>query len=400
MEFERKLASIMVIDELIEIPGADKIELARLEGWQAVVRKGEYQVGDKVVYIETDALLPEVPEFEFMQPRKYRVKQIKLRGTISNGLVFKLEELYSFKLKREYNVGTDLTATLGIEHYQKKAEEQAVKSPTFRKQGFKGFFYGRIIKLIELLIGPINAMGRWPGACPKSDEPRIDHIYNTIKRKYVGTPAVVHEKMHGKSLTVYYNAGKTGVCSRNYELLSESTRPTTPFKRNLGGKIAKFFGIKIVSQDQEDYWVYTKSAQLIEKLTHYCTEHSVNLAIQLELCGPGINGNMYGFTELRGFLFNIWDIDGKRYFNTTETEEFCLSLNITRVPFLANIVLHDDMQAYVKACSTNSTMGKCVMEGHVIRPNIEVKDPCVGRLSFKVINPAYKDKEDKLLGLA
>ena len=399
MEFVRKLASVMVIDEVIDIPGADKVELVRLEGWQAVVSKGKHTIGDLVVYIETDALLPDVAEFDFMRARKFRVKQIKLRGVISNGLVFSPRELSSFKLPQTVFPGYDLTKILGIEHYQKQAEEP-VKNPKLRKKGLKGLLYAKAIKAIELCVGPINAMGPWPGVCPKSDEPRIDHIWNTLKSKYVGTPVIATEKMHGKSLTAYCYKGKFGVCSRNYELLSESTRVTTPFKKKVGNFIAKTLGVKITSQDQEDYWVYVKAQDLEIRLPAYCHVYGKNLAIQMELCGPKINGNLYKFTEMKAFVFNIWDIDAKRYYNYAEMKDLCVLLDLTPVPVAAEFTLHDDMAKYVADVSVNSSITpSSIQEGWVVRPVEEMRDPCVGRLSFKIISPLYKAQEDKLLGL-
>jgi RNA ligase (TIGR02306 family) len=411
MEFVRKLASVMRIDEVIEIPGADKVELVRLEGWQSVVSKGKHKFGDLVVYIETDALLPDKPEFAFMRDRKFRVKQIKLRGCISNGLVFSFGEVLPSSQRisekvikglkyRPLVVGEDLTKLLGIEHYQKQAEEASVKNPRLRKKGLKGYFYDKAIKAIELCVGPINAMGPWPGVCPKSDEPRIDHIWNTLTAKYVGIPVQATEKMHGKSLTAYFYKGKFGVCSRNYELLSESTRPTTPFKKSVGNFIAKTLGVKITSQDQEDYWVYVKSQDLEICLPAYCETHNKNLAVQMELCGPKINGNLYKFNEMKAFVFNVWDIDAKRYYNYTEMKDLCLMLKLTVVPVVAEFALHDDMAKYVADVSVNSSVTpSSIQEGWVVRPIVEMRDPCIGRLSFKIISPLYKNLEDKLLGL-
>src|SRR3990167_6403004 len=92
----RKLASIQIIKELNPIEGADKIEVASILGWKAVVEKGKFKLNDKIVYCEIDSLLPIKPEYEFL--RKYhkkmengiegfRIKTIRLKGQISQGLV-------------------------------------------------------------------------------------------------------------------------------------------------------------------------------------------------------------------------------------------------------------------------------------------------------------------------
>ena len=86
----RKLASIQEIASISPIPGADSIELAQVLGWRVVVKKGEFAVGDRVVYCEVDSLLPEKPEFEFLRKCCYnkvlngfRIRTAKLRGVIS-----------------------------------------------------------------------------------------------------------------------------------------------------------------------------------------------------------------------------------------------------------------------------------------------------------------------------
>ena len=86
----RKLASIQKIVDLQPIPKADRIEVATIQGWQCVVKKGEFQVGDLCVYFEIDSLLPEKPVFEFMRDRKFRVRTIKLMKCVSMGLILPL----------------------------------------------------------------------------------------------------------------------------------------------------------------------------------------------------------------------------------------------------------------------------------------------------------------------
>lgn len=100
----RQLASIQRITEITPIEGADAVEKARVLGWNIVVRKGEHQPGDLVVYCEIDSLLPECPDFEFLRPNCYRapvthggevilpagfrVKTRKIRGQVSQGICF------------------------------------------------------------------------------------------------------------------------------------------------------------------------------------------------------------------------------------------------------------------------------------------------------------------------
>ena len=89
----RKLASVRMVSDLRPIQGADRIEVARVDGWECVVKKGEFSIGEQIVYIEIDSILPERPEFEFLRDRKFRVRTIKLRGQVSQGLVLPLSVL-------------------------------------------------------------------------------------------------------------------------------------------------------------------------------------------------------------------------------------------------------------------------------------------------------------------
>jgi len=92
----RSLATIQQITNIRKIEGADKIEVAEVLGWEIVVRKDEFKIGELVVYIEVDSIVPALPEFEFLKERKYRVRVIKLRGQVSYGLVLPLTILKTF----------------------------------------------------------------------------------------------------------------------------------------------------------------------------------------------------------------------------------------------------------------------------------------------------------------
>ena len=108
----RTIASIQRITSLTPINGADAIECAHVLGWDVVVKKGEFQPGDRVVYVEIDSLLPERPEFEFLRKAcfkpaildrdgkellraGFRVRTVKLRGQVSQGICFPLSILPS-----------------------------------------------------------------------------------------------------------------------------------------------------------------------------------------------------------------------------------------------------------------------------------------------------------------
>ena len=66
---ERKLASIQTILDIQPIPDADNIEVATVNAWELVVKKGEYKVGDKARYGEIDSFLPITETFGCLRSR-------------------------------------------------------------------------------------------------------------------------------------------------------------------------------------------------------------------------------------------------------------------------------------------------------------------------------------------
>ena len=118
----RKLASIQSVNAVEMIPNADAIEKVRVLGWWVVTKKGDFSPAEKVVYCEIDSLLPERVEFEFLRassfkparddaPAGFRIKTIKLRGQVSQGICFPLDILPHNAPREE---GADVTEMLGV----------------------------------------------------------------------------------------------------------------------------------------------------------------------------------------------------------------------------------------------------------------------------------------------
>lgn len=112
---ERKLASVVVIDDLQPIEGADLIAVATVKGWKLVVKKNEFRIGDHAIYCEIDSFLPEKAEFEFLRKSSFRkmgeqsgfrLKTMKLRGQISQGLLLPVTVLNG----DAYTPGEDVSA--------------------------------------------------------------------------------------------------------------------------------------------------------------------------------------------------------------------------------------------------------------------------------------------------
>lgn len=326
----RKLASIQKIKDLQPIEGADLIERATVLGWHLVVKKGEFQVGDYCIYCEVDSILPEIPEFEFLRPRHFRIKTVRMRGQISQGIAFPVSLLSNLPPKE----GMDFTELLHVVKYEPP---------------------------VPIGMGG-QTKGAFPGFIPKTDEIRIQSVPDVLTRAK-GVECYISEKLDGTSVTYYMRDGEFGVCSRNLDLLET--------EKNIHWKIAR----------QED---------MESKLQGH------NIAIQGEIIGPGVQGNKYKLATHELRVFNVFDIDRYEYFSYDELVAFLAEVGLTGVPLLGICILGEDtVDDLVVLAEAKSVINHNLQrEGIVIRSKVEQRDPELGRLSFKVINPKFLLKYD------
>lgn len=178
----RKLVSIQRIIDLQPISGADKIELATVLGWKVVVSKSEnHKVGDLIAYVEIDTQLPNIPMFEFLKDKKYRVRTIKLRKQISQGLIIPLkaiEQNFNIKISK-LKEGDDITSLIGATKYDPEAEKErklaeeamAKNNNPIHKILMKYKWYRKLYKQIT-----IPKKGGFPKWIKKTDEIRLQVI--------------------------------------------------------------------------------------------------------------------------------------------------------------------------------------------------------------------------------
>jgi RNA ligase (TIGR02306 family) len=314
---ERKLASIQVIRDILPIEGADAIELAIINNWQVVVAKNVgHQIGDHVVYCEIDSFLPIQEEFEFLRKSSYkkmadregfRLKTIKLRGQVSQGLILPMSVFGDFGWTA-YE-GLDVTERLGIVKYEPPIPAE--------------------------LAGKVK--GNFPSFIPKTDEERIQNLtkeYEGWKDRFF----YVTEKLDGSSATYYFRDGEFGVCSRNLDL--EETEGNTFWK--------------IARQLKLEEWLGT---------------HEINYAIQGELIGEGIQGNPYKIKGQTVRFFNAFNIDKYEYLGLEEFESLISSMGLETVPVLDRaFVLPNTIEELLKYAETKSELNSQFdREGVVIR---------------------------------
>jgi len=331
----RNLASIQKIKALEPIEGADAIEKATVLGWQLVVKKGEFKIGDLAVYVEIDSILPEKPEFEFLKSRGMRIKTIRLRGQISQGICFPVSILPDDFEIRE---GADCTEVLGITKYEPP--------------------------IPACLHGKVK--GRFPSFIPKTDETRVQVLQNVLD-KYQGELCYVTEKLDGSSATYFIRDGEFGVASRNLELLED---------------------------DQNSFWKVARELDIENKLRSL----NKNFAIQGELVGEGVQSNKLRLRGQTVYFFTAFDIDKYESLDFKEFNDLFDKLGLPVVPVISTeYKLENDMNALIRMASIKSLICPDVWaEGIVIRSLREINDPFLaneniagGRLSFKVVNPEF-----------
>ena len=265
----RKLASVQKIKATKPIEGADRIEIVQVLNWNCVAKKGEYQVGDTVIYFEIDSLLPDIPAFEFLKGsswsqklNKYKISTHKFRGQISQGLVIPLEQLddiycqihgliieHSPVFEHRPEEGTDLTELLHIEKYEPPVSN-----------------------------GPLGDLIHHEWYIPKTDEERIQTCAETVLPEYLENPCwYATIKLDGTSCT----AG----------LFNDAFL--------IGGR-NQFY------KDENMYTTTVKKYISEEKLKQYKNRTGMYVALQGELCGPGIQGNKLGLAEKDWFIFNVF----------------------------------------------------------------------------------------------
>jgi RNA ligase (TIGR02306 family) len=315
---ERKLASIRKISDIQEISGADMIELAIVDGWKVVVAKNVgHKVGDMVVYCEIDSFLPIREEFEFLRKSSYkkmgdqegfRLKSIRLRGTLSQGLILPLKglQLPNKDLLRE---GMDVTSELGIIKYEPPIPAE--------------------------LAGKVK--GLFPSFIRKTDEERIQNLADEYEEMKKHTYYVT-EKLDGSSATFYFNNGEFGVCSRNLELLET---------------------------EGNTFWKVARELDLENKLREY----GENVSIQGELIGEGIQGNPYKMKGQTVRFFNLFDIDSQEYHSLPVFQRTIEVLGLETIPILnVRFNLPESIDELLKYADSKSVLNPNFdREGVVIR---------------------------------
>ena len=338
----RKLATIRKIDQLLPIEGADAIECAVVGGWKVVAQKGLYKEGDLAVYFEIDSWIPtELAPFlsKGKEPREYegvkgeRLKTIKLRGQLSQGLLMPIAEIMN-KIHLDgatFYVEEDADATefLGILKWEKPMNAQ--------------------------LAG--MAKGNFPTQIPKTDQERAQNLKKEITGAVkTGLRFEITEKLEGSSMTCYLIDGVFGVCSRNLDLKET--------EGNTFWQVARRDNIEAEMRLVDEHW---------------------NFAIQGELVGPGIQGNIYKLSQPEFRVFDVYNIQMGNYLDPADRRALIQQMGLPHVPFISldkdlGVGSIDEILQWAEDIS--------LLNPNVQREGIVFKE-VNGGMSFKAISNKY-----------
>ncbi len=380
---DRKLATIQRVESLTPIPDADKIELLQMEGlgWQCVVQKGIHTVGDLVVYHEIDSFLDiKRPQYAWLgkQAIKWnghegaRIKTIRLRGQLSQGVIIPLREFYEDE-GAPFILIHSLVPPNKLQRIEMISANEAALNPEQIpvEPGTDLTEWLGVLKWERPQPGEGSASrGTFPYHTPKTDEERFQNLIGVLARRESNFPLEYFEeteKLEGSSMTVYLDKdGNFGVCSRNQDYASVFWR------------VAK----KLNLEEQ----MRSISARVTAGELPY-PPAPVAFSLQGELIGPGIQGNHYKLTEHQFRLFNIYDINRQRRL-TPEERRLVTGLidGLMHAPYLGVVRLNElgDKDAILARADGPSMINHEVPREGVVYKSVD--DPS---FSFKVVSNAY-----------
>jgi RNA ligase (TIGR02306 family) len=346
------MADFRVLVERLTIeehPNADRLELARVGDYQSIVLKGQFVTGDLAAYIPEAALVPEEILEELgltgrlAGPDANRVKAIRLRSVLSQGIVYPAREGWS--------EGDDVTEELGITKYEPPV-------PTNMSGELYPAGYERCMRY------DIENFKRYPDVLAHNEE------------------VVFTEKLHGTWCQL-------GVLP---EALAGEHGRLVVTSKGLGAKGLAF----LPEAESNANNLYLRVARALDIVTRV-GDREEPLFILGEVFGSGVQDLSYGANagqdDTLGFrVFDVYEgSPGQgRYLNDAELDDFCSEHELERVPVLyRGPFSREVMLEWTDGKESVSGDGLHIREGIVIRPSVERRDDRIGRVQLKSVSEDY-----------
>ena len=381
---KRALAYIVNCGRVFEIVGADNIALAEVNGWKVIIKKNEISEGDKCVFFEIDSKLPEAEWSEFLRPKHFKIKTMKLSkfNAISQGL---LMPITLFPELADMEVGTDVTDILKVTYsvvedntrkskngdpdakYKSMAQrhQKIFKKPIVRK--IMKHKLGR--KIMFLFFGkkkdkPLSFPTYFPFV-HKTDEERCENMPWVLGYE---RPLIVTEKLDGTSST--YILERKGKKKFEFYVLSRNVRQKTPDQK--------------CYHDKNIYWDMAIKNNIEQHLKEYLIANPdlKYVCIQGESVGS-VQGNPLKLKEDELYVFNFIRSDVGRL-SSIDGKDIIESWGMKFVPILeTEYYVPTDMEAFKEYATAKS-----VVNPNVLREGIVLRDP-TNDFSFKNVSREY-----------
>lgn len=251
-ENKNRDAYIDVINDIVPHENADRLEIARVRNWNCVIGKGDFKVGERVIFIQPDAVIESSNnhvgwDFSWRENiarylgSKGRVRTVRLRGEASYGLLIKLTEdivqtiVHNYRILYKIGGFDDFTDTV-LKQFKMSIE------PVFKwlDENLENCL---AIKHYEAPVPQDISCKRigLPEGVEKSDETNYQSLSDN--ELHLGENVLVTRKMDGSSATLYYDPGNDilSMHSRSMELKPEcdndftiAMRPLVDIVKQLG----------------------------------------------------------------------------------------------------------------------------------------------------------------------
>ena len=361
------IVEICRIEEVLKHPNADKLDLVQVKGWSCVTSKDSFKVGDLALYIPIDSVLPEELENKIFKDSKikldkHRIRTIKLRKIISQGLVVKPEDIgiYNYKLSQ------DFTSTLGIMKYEPPEELPNA--------------YGVCNKIKKMYIN--SNFKKYID---------IQNIKNYPSVFQDGEQVYISEKIHGTSVRMGWVENEANTI---WKKIKRFLGLLPKYEFIVGSRnIQLTYGNKDKTFYKEN--VYTKTAEMLDLKNKL----KFGEVLYGEIVGDGIQKG-YGYACRPGTTaFYAYDVmKDDKFLDYEDFRNFCKERGIRPVPLLyIGPYSKETVKEHTIGASTIDTIGTPIREGCVTKSFKEQNSPYIGRKVLKSISEDYlllKDNSD------
>ena len=348
------IIEVCKIEKIIFLENANKLEMVQIKGWNCLVGKTQYKVGDLVVFVPPDSIVPQnlIEKYGLTYLKNNgRIGTIKLRGYISQGLILNLPE-------GKWEEGDDVANVLNIVKYEPPEELPSV--------------YGICNKIKKMYIN--SNFHKYTD---------IENIKNHPNVFEDGESVYISEKMHGTSFRAGWIKNEANTLWKKIKNIF-GFLPSHEF----------IFGsrnVQLSYKNKNKYFydsnVYAKTAEAYDLKNRL----QYGEVIYGEIVGHGIQKRYsYGYIEgvTRFYAYDIMKDD--KYMNVVDFIDGCKIKGIPTVPFLyIGPYSKQIVDTFTKGCSILDTIGTSIREGCVVKPLEEKINPYIGRLCLKSINSEY-----------